>query len=165
MELNQESNLDMLTTLPNMSITSELSNATVHGGIGSGYYVRNGIGYGIDTRNKQRQSKMTSNNDMTSTHKAIAIKRKTPDDGLKDEVAKKAKHPIFDKQKYVIQKSISAYILWKFPYIICSFAVDVNEQQLTQLAHNFNDEKDGQMEQKENQDGKHCKTAKMRHLS
>ncbi|ETN99633.1 hypothetical protein RFI_37837, partial [Reticulomyxa filosa] len=48
----------------------------------------------ICTRNKQRQSKMTSNNDMdvdTNGTRRIAIKRKTPDDGL-NEIAKKAKH-------------------------------------------------------------------------
>ncbi|ETO02828.1 hypothetical protein RFI_34585 [Reticulomyxa filosa] len=81
-----------------MSATSELSNASMHGGIGNGYGVGNGIGYGIDmtdTKNKQRQSKITSNKDMdvdTNGIRRIAIKRKTPDDGLKDEIAEKAKH-------------------------------------------------------------------------
>ncbi|ETO00751.1 hypothetical protein RFI_36689, partial [Reticulomyxa filosa] len=77
-----------------MYATSELSTASMHGGIGNGY----GVGYGIDMHdniNKQRQSKMTSNNDMdvdTNGTRRIAIKLKTPNDGLKDEVAKKAKY-------------------------------------------------------------------------
>ncbi|ETN99440.1 hypothetical protein RFI_38034 [Reticulomyxa filosa] len=127
-----------------MSANSKLLNASMHGGIG------NGIGYGIDmpdTRNKQLQSKMTSNNDMDidiNDARRIAIKRKRPDDGLTDDIAKKGNR----------QHRISAYIFWKFPALFVHFAVDINEQQLTH-PQNFNDEKDGQMEQKENQDGKH----------
>ncbi|ETO36223.1 hypothetical protein RFI_00839 [Reticulomyxa filosa] len=44
------------------------------------------------------------------------------------------------KQEYVVQKIIITHIFWKFPDIL----------QLMQLAHNFNNEKDGQIEQKEN---------------
>ncbi|ETO02623.1 hypothetical protein RFI_34795, partial [Reticulomyxa filosa] len=56
---------DMLTKLPNMYATSELSNASMYGGIGSAYGVGNGIGYGIDMHDtKNKQAKMTSNNDM-----------------------------------------------------------------------------------------------------
>ncbi|ETO16420.1 hypothetical protein RFI_20920 [Reticulomyxa filosa] len=51
-----------------------------------------------------------------------------------------------------------------FRTLFVHFAVDINEQQLTQLAHNFNDVKDGQMEQKENQDGSQDVILIVRHL-
>ncbi|ETO35085.1 hypothetical protein RFI_01989, partial [Reticulomyxa filosa] len=79
-----------------VNYTSEhVSNARIHGGIGNGYRVGR---YGIDItdpRNHQQQFKMTSNNDMdvdTNCTRRTATKRKKPDNGLTDEIVKKAKH-------------------------------------------------------------------------
>ncbi|ETO33675.1 hypothetical protein RFI_03418 [Reticulomyxa filosa] len=47
------------------------------------------------------------------------------------------------KSKNALSKKVLAYIFWKFQNIICSFCT-----------HNFNDAKNGQIEKKEDQDGK-----------
>ncbi|ETO01152.1 hypothetical protein RFI_36288 [Reticulomyxa filosa] len=85
---------DILTTLPNMSDSSELSNAGMHGGIGNGYEVGNGIGHGIDMdfrNNRQRQSKIMTNGCRHEWCKKDCYKTKQPDSGITDNVIKKSK--------------------------------------------------------------------------
>ncbi|ETN98430.1 hypothetical protein RFI_39070, partial [Reticulomyxa filosa] len=98
----------------------------------------------LDTRNKQRRSKMTSNNDMDvdTKHRSSTFQVVLHSSSMQQNEEKKIDESCkFDDNSCL---EISGH-----------FAVDVNEQQLTQLAHNFNDVKDGQIEQKENQDGKY----------
>ncbi|ETO11780.1 hypothetical protein RFI_25596 [Reticulomyxa filosa] len=49
------------------------------------------------------------------------------------------------------RKVLSHTFSGNFRTLFVHFEVDVNEKQLTHLAQNFNDAKDGQIEQKENQ--------------